>query len=57
MGDNRLFHLMVLHVHKQLADSLDFIQVANRFLADNDSRKQMFRTSSKRDKFCHKKLP
>ena len=33
MGDNRLFHLMVLHVHKQLTDSLDLIQVVNRFVA------------------------
>ena len=49
MKDDRLFHLMVLHVHKQLTDSLDLIQVANRFVANNDSRKQMFGTFSKRD--------
>ena len=45
----RLFHLMVLHVHKELIDSLDLIQVANRFVANNDSRKQMFGTFSKLD--------
>ena len=40
---------MVLHVHKELIDSLDLIQVANRFVANNDSRKQMFGTFSKLD--------
>ena len=40
MGDDRLFHLMVLHVHMQVTDSLDLIQVANRFIATNNSRKQ-----------------
>ena len=39
MGNGRLFQLMVLHVVKQLTDSLDLIQVANRFVANNDSRK------------------
>ena len=47
MGDGRLFHLMFLHVHKQLTDSLDLIQVANLFVANNDSRKEMFGTLSK----------
>ena len=49
MGDHRLFYLMILHVHKQLTDSLDLIEVANRFVANNDSRKQIFGTFSKRD--------
>ena len=40
---------MVLHVHKQLTDILDLIQVANRFVANNDGRKQMFGTFSERD--------
>ena len=38
MGDDRLLHVMVLHVHKQLADSLDLIQAANQFIASNDSK-------------------
>ena len=49
MGDDRLLYVMVLHVHTQLADSLDLTQVANQFEANNDSRKQVFRTFSKRD--------
>ena len=39
MGDDRLLYVMVLHVHTQLADSLDLTQVANQFEANNDSRK------------------
>ena len=34
---------------KQLTDSLDLIQVANQFVANNDNGKQMFGTFSKRD--------
>ena len=49
MGDDRLFHLMVIHVYKQLTDSVDLIQVANQFVANIDSRKQMLGTFSKRD--------
>ena len=49
MGDERLFYLMVFHVHKQLTNSLDLIQVAYRFAANNGSRKQMLGTFSKRD--------
>ena len=49
MGDDKLFHLMILHVHKQLTNSLDLIQVAKRFVANSDSRKQMFGTFNKRD--------
>ena len=49
MGDEKLFYLMVFHVDKQLTNSLDLIQVANRFSANNDSRKQMLGTFSKRD--------
>ena len=49
MGDDRLFHFMVLHVHKQLTDILDLIEVANQLVANNDSRKQVFGTFSKCD--------
>ena len=54
MGDDRLFHLMVLHVHKQLTDSLGLIQVSNRFIANIDSREQMFETCSKREMLVKK---
>ena len=40
MGDDRLFHLMVLHVHMHVTASLDLIQVANRFIATNNGKKQ-----------------
>ena len=49
MGGEKLFYLMALHVHKQLTDSLYLIQVANLFVANNGSRKQMLGTFSKRD--------
>ena len=49
MGSERLFYLMVFHAHKQLKNSLDLIQVANRFTANNGSKKQMLGTFSKRD--------
>ena len=48
MRDDRLFYLMILHVHKQLTDSLNLILVANQFVANNDNRKQMFGTFRKR---------
>ena len=49
MRDDRLFQLMGLHVHEQLTNSLDLIQVTSQFVAKNDSRKKMFRTFSRRD--------
>ena len=49
MGNERLFYLMVFHVHKQLTNSLDLIQVADRFTTNNASRKQILGTFNKRD--------
>ena len=49
MGDDRLFYLMVIHVRKQLTDNVDLIQVANQFVANIDSRKQMLGTFSRCD--------
>ena len=33
---------MVLHVHKELADDMDVIEVAYSFFGDNHQRKQVF---------------
>ena len=49
MGDETLFYLLVFHVYKQLTNSLDLIQVANRFADNNGCRKEVLGTFSKRD--------
>lgn len=49
MGQERLNHLMVLHVHKSETDSLDLIQIANTFVSRNDHREQVFGTFSGQD--------
>ena len=41
-GECRLNHLMLLHVHKELADGIDMVEVANLFLGDNQRRKHLF---------------
>ena len=38
MRQNRLNHLMMLHVHKHLIDLLHMKSVANEFVADNEHR-------------------
>ena len=47
MSQQRLNHLMLLHVHKNLTDSLNLVDVANDFIAGSDHRKQVFGTESK----------
>ena len=42
MSQDRLNHLLVLHVHKELTDSLDLITVANDFAADSEHRLSIF---------------
>ena len=42
MTQQRLNHLMLLHVHKSHTDSLNLVDVANDFIAGNDHRKHMF---------------
>ena len=34
-------HLMLLHAHKELADGIGMIEVANLFVEDNQWRKQL----------------
>ena len=38
-GKGRLNHLM--HVHKELADCIDMVEVANLFVGDNQQRKRL----------------
>ena len=33
---------MLLHVHKELADGIDMVEVFNLFVGDNQRRKQLF---------------
>ena len=47
--EGRLNHLMLLHVHKELADSIDMVEVANLFVGDKQQRKQLFGKFSKND--------
>ena len=34
-GEGSLNHLMLLHVHKELADGIDMVEVANLFVGDS----------------------
>ena len=42
MSQQRLNHLILLHVHKDLTDQLDLCKVAAEFIARKDRRKQFF---------------
>lgn len=42
IGGVRLSHLMLLHVHKDLADGIDIVEIANLFVGDNQSRNYLF---------------
>ena len=42
MSQERLNHLLVLHVHKDYTDSLDMLQVANSFVSDSEHRLRIF---------------
>ena len=47
-GEGRLNHLMLLHVHKELADGIDMVEVTNLFVGDKQWRKQLFGKFSKK---------
>ena len=49
MGDKRLQNLMLLHIHKELTDSINLVDVANQFVEKCDKRKKMFGTFTNRD--------
>ena len=42
MSQQRLNHLMVLHVHSDHTDELNLVDVANEFIADNEHKRQVF---------------
>ena len=42
MSQQRLNHLMLLHVHKSYTDDLYLVNVANGFIANNEHRKHFF---------------
>ena len=42
MAQEQLNNLMILHVHKEITDALDLVQVANEFVRSNESRLHSF---------------
>ena len=42
MSQQRLNHLMLLHVHKSRTDALKLVDVANDFISGHDHRKHIF---------------
>ncbi len=42
MSQQRLNHLIILHVHHSETANLDLVQVANDFIDGNDHRKKLF---------------
>ena len=49
MGDDRLEHLMVLHIHRDLTDKLNLVEIANEFVGKNERRRQIFGTFTAND--------
>ena len=49
MNQDRLTHLMVLHIHKELTDKLDLITIANDFVAGDTYRLTVFGTFTSKD--------
>ena len=58
MSQDRLNHLLLLHVHTELTDSLDLIVVANDFVAESEHRLSIFACFTESDcysgGFCFK---
>ena len=48
-GEDRLNHLVLLHVHKELADGIDMVEAANLFVGDNQRCKHLFGKFSKNE--------
>jgi len=42
MGQSRLNHVIILHVHKQRTDDLDICEVAKDFVSKNNRRQEYF---------------
>ena len=43
MNQMRLNNLMVIHVHKDLADGLDLVEIGNEFIGNKEVRTRQFR--------------
>ena len=40
---------MILHVHKELMDTVDMVELANTFVGENQTRKELFGKFSNND--------
>ena len=49
MNQDRLTHLMALHIHKELTDKLDLVTIANDFVAGDPHRLTIFGTFTSKD--------
>ena len=49
MNQDRLTHLMTLHIHKEFTDRLDLITIANDFVAGDTNRLTVFGTFTSKD--------
>ena len=49
MTQQRLNHVMVLHIHKNLTDKRDIISLANEFVAKREHRSSIFGTFTETD--------
>ena len=49
MNQDRLTHLMILHIHKESTDKLDLISIANEFVAGDTHRLTVFGTFTLKD--------
>ena len=44
MGQKRLNHLMILHIHKDQTDKMKLFDAANEFVGDSEHRRSVFGT-------------
>ena len=42
MNQERLNHLMMLHIHRELTDQLNLVETANEFICGNEHRLTLF---------------
>ena len=56
MGKNRLNSLMILHVHKDLLDDLNLIDIANKFVGINQRRRNTFGVFTSSDLLCKERV-
>ena len=56
MGKNRLNHLMILNVHKDLLDDLNLIDIANQFVGINQRRRNTFGAFTTHDLLCKERV-